>query len=504
MRVLLRSGGSFLTAGSLLIAGTTSRADELLVMPYSCTVSGGQLALIPSDDKGYRILGRRERQNFTACSPGDPTKCRKWTVHRFDVDCSGARVSWASVVAASDGRRRVWVEGGSLHIRMPWTWALPKGDPCARLSELDERRPRYRQLARRCEFRKSRSRDSIVEMPHGFAPKFGIDAIFVAGAPQQGPNVPAGDPSARAPRRTAQEMRDEVPPVPPRISQSQRKAATENGTADSVSSSQIKTASVSPPAEVQAALVAAGNPPSLTIINRRGSDVSNATPGAPTVAESNQTTVVAAAEETAKSDDGDAQTLKNSLPNPNPKKEQSLQSQMEANAGGLVGYLRNPMTVAVTTLALLCAILIAGFALIRRRDASHAQVATSRDIGSVWLEKNIGLEESSAALISTNANEAPLSNRHLPATQSGPKKIAGQNWGDTIPQNRSEALGVLGIGDSSDVNQTAIKKIVDGLRMSWHPDHADGEDDRKLRELRLKQINVAWEIISEARAEEHV
>jgi hypothetical protein len=232
--------------------------------------------------------------------------------------------------------------------------------------------------------------------------------------------------------------------------------------------------------------------------------VRNATPGAPTVAKSSQTTVVTAAEATAKSDDGGAQSLKNSLPNQNPKKKQYVQSQMEANAGGLVGYLRNPMTVAVTALALLCAILIAGFALIRRRDASHAQVATSRDIGSVWLEKDIDLEESSAALVPTNANEAPLSNRHLPASQSGPKRIAGPNWGDTIPQTRSEALGILGIGVSSKANQAAIKKIVDGLRMSWHPDHGDGEDDRKLRELRLKQINVAWEIISEARAEEHV
>ena len=49
----------------------------------------------------------------------------------------------------------------------------------------------------------------------------------------------------------------------------------------------------------------------------------------------------------------------------------------------------------------------------------------------------------------------------------------------------------------------AIKKIVDGLRMSWHPDHADGEDDRRVRELRLKQINAAWELISDTRAEEH-
>ena len=45
-------------------------------------------------------------------------------------------------------------------------------------------------------------------------------------------------------------------------------------------------------------------------------------------------------------------------------------------------------------------------------------------------------------------------------------------------------------------SEVAIKKIVDGLRLSWHPDHANGTADRQIRELRLKQINAAWEIIA--------
>ena len=74
------------------------------------------------------------------------------------------------------------------------------------------------------------------------------------------------------------------------------------------------------------------------------------------------------------------------------------------------------------------------------------------------------------------------------------------NWGDRIPRTRDEALQVLGMGVTPDANIAAIKKIVDGLRASWHPDHASGQDDRQMRKLRMKQINAAWEIIAGKRA----
>jgi len=41
-----------------------------------------------------------------------------------------------------------------------------------------------------------------------------------------------------------------------------------------------------------------------------------------------------------------------------------------------------------------------------------------------------------------------------------------------------------------------IKTTVTRLRRALHPDYALDEEDRALRERRLKQINVAWEIIS--------
>jgi hypothetical protein len=62
------------------------------------------------------------------------------------------------------------------------------------------------------------------------------------------------------------------------------------------------------------------------------------------------------------------------------------------------------------------------------------------------------------------------------------------------PTNCTEALLALGAGP--DASDAALKKIVDGLRQSWHPDLARSAEDRIARERRMVQINVAWDILS--------
>lgn len=67
-----------------------------------------------------------------------------------------------------------------------------------------------------------------------------------------------------------------------------------------------------------------------------------------------------------------------------------------------------------------------------------------------------------------------------------------------MPQSPSEAYRVLGI--NADAAPAVAKKLVDALRMSWHPDHARDEADRLRRESRMKQINAAWDLIKDRRA----
>ena len=59
---------------------------------------------------------------------------------------------------------------------------------------------------------------------------------------------------------------------------------------------------------------------------------------------------------------------------------------------------------------------------------------------------------------------------------------------------RLEAYAFLGVNASS--SEAVLKKAVNALRQCWHPDLATDEEDRRLREIRIKQINVAWDLIS--------
>jgi DnaJ-class molecular chaperone len=56
------------------------------------------------------------------------------------------------------------------------------------------------------------------------------------------------------------------------------------------------------------------------------------------------------------------------------------------------------------------------------------------------------------------------------------------------------------LGASPETTEHMLKKIVKNLRQNWHPDLAGREEERRTRGLKLKQINVAWDIICGKRA----
>ncbi len=68
---------------------------------------------------------------------------------------------------------------------------------------------------------------------------------------------------------------------------------------------------------------------------------------------------------------------------------------------------------------------------------------------------------------------------------------------DQLPKTRAEALRVLGA--SQETREEVLKEMVRALRRKWHPDRARKED-RLFREHRLKQINVAWDILRTKRS----
>jgi hypothetical protein len=101
-------------------------------------------------------------------------------------------------------------------------------------------------------------------------------------------------------------------------------------------------------------------------------------------------------------------------------------------------------------------------------------------------------ERGVAARASRPSPRAPLRPRPAPSTVPPMPKET-----DRLPSTRSEALQVLGA--SSETGEEMLKEIVRALRQKWHPDRARAEE-RPLREHRLKQINVAWDILRGKRA----
>ena len=81
------------------------------------------------------------------------------------------------------------------------------------------------------------------------------------------------------------------------------------------------------------------------------------------------------------------------------------------------------------------------------------------------------------------------------AQSAAPDSAHGfRNDDEAVPRSVVEAYQVLGL--NSNAAPEVAKKLVDALRMSWHPDYAEDEGDRRRRESRMKQINAAWDIVN--------
>jgi len=137
-------------------------------------------------------------------------------------------------------------------------------------------------------------------------------------------------------------------------------------------------------------------------------------------------------------------------------------------AVSLIGLASGSPATAAVAIASLIMLVLAVFAYVRQREQARLGSVASRDLASLSLEGGLPA--------------APL---RAARPWSG--------WGDAMPRSREDALNVLGV--TADASDAAIKKVVDGLRLSWHPDYAGDADDLQIRELRTKQVNAAWDII---------
>jgi hypothetical protein len=533
--------GAGIVAIAALLLPVTALANELLVMPYACTMVGGQPLLTPSPEQGHRVLGPRDQRRFSACSPVNPDMCRQWTVYRFDLDCDGSRVPWASVVAATnEGSRRAWLLDGRLVLRMGPRWSLPVDDPCAQ-EPGQERRFEYRRTRRHCADRLALAPPPVVEMPFGYAPMLGIDGIFVKAGPNVAGATPqpmpplaavpptAGPPGARpapvnpmpdlfpseppswpepfareeptrpAPAVPPQALPQPQPPPkiataappPPGASETPRPAPAESKPAAADARPAPKAAASAPPAKT-----AADPPPARLPVT----DAPKAAAAAVRPAASEAARPSPPASPPPKAAEPASIPTKPDVESPRPALPAAADPEGSGPSINLLGAFRTTTLGALVAFGGLTLGLISAFALARRNESMRDARRRPRDLGSV----SLGDKRPRPPARIANARGSLPPNAAASAMSRMPGQAAAANgvteWGDRMPQTRAEALQMLGIGVAPTANEAAIKKIIDGLRQSWHPDLAKDEADRVMRELRSKQINAAWDLLRSQRA----
>ncbi len=84
-------------------------------------------------------------------------------------------------------------------------------------------------------------------------------------------------------------------------------------------------------------------------------------------------------------------------------------------------------------------------------------------------------------------------------TDGARRSLTSRVISEDLPRDKQEAFEVLGA--NPEASEKILKRLVDALRATWHPDLAANDDDRELRDRRIKQINVAWDLITEKRSE---
>jgi hypothetical protein len=531
---------------ALVFSTGAASGAERVRMPFDCAISEGRARLYPSEgDRSYAVVGAHERQVFSTCSPGDPNNCRNWLIHRFAFECDGQRVTWleAAGSAARGANWDAWVEAGRFTMRMNRDWAVA---PARRARHWGWRgrfagRPGFGAEGRddfddRPGFgNQAYDEDHVVSLPPGFAPVMGIPLTFTGGTE---PQVALGkEPGGResgdwAPRTSdtyapplgsagpesgaaAVEGWSATPATPdlPERAPPRRPAAATAAKSEPAKTQTAKAETPKPEADLAPLLGSAGS----AAPTAAATSTSPAAPAAPvasapapaaaappqaapgTVQEPKILNAPAAAGAATIAKTAGASADVPAAASTSGGERRTAAAGPAAAAGAATapetaalpasqpmdsGALASGALATGIAASLLVVLSISAFALWRRVRTVSA-IADARDISSITLDR---APKVTVPVRADRPAAAPVSgDRTVPPTLGAIEDYP-------VPTSYEQALSILGA--APDATPSALKKIVDGMRQSWHPDNASSEADRRLREKRLRQINVAWDLIS--------
>jgi hypothetical protein len=451
-----------------------AEAHERLVMPFDCGVERGEVHLNPSVEKSYRIVGSRDEQTVTTCAKSSSTSCRTVMVHKFAVSCGGAPVAWVDIAAAihSADANRAWLEGGQLNLVMP-----VRNLPEAAAACLDRPTAGGSGLERRvvlggdCLPWRRKSAFEHLVLPSGFAPVGELGARLMVGAVADDAALSLDDADAFA-----------FEPQPLLVSMTDAEMAVAKADPAAVLEPRGQ------PETFETALEPdAGGDDWITVVHSGPEFAAAAGIALPIETRPWAWLLVVASA-------GVVALLLAMRFVPPALARRSTQATSRALAKG--GLSLANASIAVGALLQQTEAAARGL-----KGAGPLREVLESELGQV--RQRLATIERSTAQGDVDADRAALQYRALVRelercrriVDSAVASVAGSKKGEaSLPRTASEAYEVLGV--NAEVSAGVLKKIVDALRMSWHPDHARDAEDRMLREDRIRQINIAWDLIS--------
>ncbi|MDX2257866.1 MAG: J domain-containing protein [Hyphomicrobiaceae bacterium] len=525
-----------------MASAVLAAADEAsVVMPFTCDVKGGEVVVsAATTEQRYAISGDREERPFTACRSGPSTDCLDMTLHRFAMRCGARRVAWHEVAGLipRKGQPRSRVVDGSLHLVLGREAEAP-ASPTA-MGPHPPPRPR------------------LLVLPIGFAPVTELGARI-----EQPPATAASDRlAALAPSLlTAGDAAGGADRAPGAADRSAGLSHTTVAGSDAktawtavVEVAAVRDANAAPAgasadkSEPLWFLVALVLGSSLLLAVRWLRSGPKPAPPLRLAAMPAPTAVVARmplpryeapASPSARVADTAGASTGSGANSPLPPVDASTRNGSTSPAGDegrsarvARGLTRRDYWRARFSPARLARIVRtwhrtglggagklsstpeAMFAQAETAVAALSAVGPLRDTLTIELD---GLRARLAALSGPSPTDPAAVARNAAAQRTIVRDLerirriaesAAVSFDPTartksadqpvMPQTASEAYALLGVNPS--VSDATLKKIVDALRMSWHPDHAADEADRRQREERTKQLNIAWDLVSSKRA----
>lgn len=467
-------------------AARAAEASGQLVMPFLCDVAHGRIKLTPSPEHSYPIVGEREKQTIMRChGPNSGGGCHALLVHRFVIACGGAGVPWMRVAEAVKraGNAPAWVTNGRLNLVLPVSGQPAAEPPCFDRPAFALAGAGLQQrvaLRRDCLPRAKRADYDHVVLPAGFAPVRELGARLVAA-------VPADE------LADVEELASEGQASLSRVSVAGGETLVAKVDADSIVDPIPGLEPYDPAFEP-----AAAGDEWVTVVRTepergRAAERTSGLPGAwswvllamglATAIGFMRTQIASAL--TASSLAAAASFLVHALAQM--KLRRTFTFRKFTNAGAAVSALLEQTATIVSELkgaAPLREVLQSELKLVRQHLANAEAVAREGDEAAA----------KSAPLFRALIRDLERIRR---IAYSAAASLSGSRPTASLPRTTSEAYDVLGV--NPDVSESVLKKIVDALRMSWHPDHSRDEEDRRVREDRIRQINAAWELINAKR-----